>query len=218
MSAAMLQTIADDIWEKPCLAYHVQPSLEPETREAFEEVQRNIVESWPEPLNVGPKHGLHVTIYPLVPVKGAFDKDAYWQGIARQSQNLVEDLCHGHRPLELRFSRLRVTDTAIIATATEATGLIDAIRGRIVSDISPPPGHKPIIYDLIHTTLARYRTRASIPDDVVHRIENLPVSITAPVAQIRLVRETQFPCLVTDELASIPLIGSEAWDVGVPRL
>jgi hypothetical protein len=207
MSAAMLQTIADDIWGKPCLAYHVQPSLEPETREAFEEVQRSIAGHWPEPLNIGPKHGLHVTIYPLVPVKGAFDKDAYWQGIARQSQSMVEDLCAGHRPLELRFSRLKVTDTAIIATATEETGLIDAIRSRIVSDIPPPPGHRPIIYDLIHTTLARYRTRASIPDDVVRRVENLPVSITAPVAQIRLVRETLFPCLTTDEIASIPLIG-----------
>jgi hypothetical protein len=207
MSAAMLQTIADDLWGKPCLAHHVQPSLEPETREAFEEVQRSIAERWPEPLHIGPKHGLHVTIYPLVPVKGSFDKHAYWQDIARQSQSLLEDLCASRQSLELRFSRLKVTDTAIIATATEETGLIEAIRNRIVSDIPPPPGHKPIIYDLIHTTLARYRTRALIPDGVVRRIESLPVSITAPVTHVRLVREMLFPCLVTDELASIPLIG-----------
>lgn len=203
----MLQTIADDIWEKPCLAYHVQPGLEPEIRGAFAEVQRAIAELWPEPLHVGPKHGLHVTIYPLVPVKGAFDKDAYWKSIAGQSQSLVEDLCASHRSLELRFSRLKVTDTAIIATAIEETGLIGAIRDRIVSDIPPPPGHKPIIYDLIHTTLARYPTGASIPHAVVERIESLPVSITAPVSCIRLVRETLFPCLVTDEIASIPLMG-----------
>ena len=207
MSAAMLQTIADDIWGKPCLAHHVQPSLEPETREAFEAVQRNIAQLWPEPLQIGPKHGLHVTIYPLVPVKGSFDKDAYWQAIARQSRSLLQGLCAGRRTFELRFSGLKVTDTAIIATATEETGLIEAIRDKIVSDIPPPPGHRPIIYDLIHTTLARYRTRASIPDDVICRIESLPVSITAPVTHIRLVRETLFPCLVTDELASIPLTG-----------
>jgi len=201
----MLQTIADDIWEKPCLAYHVQPSLEPETREAFEAVQRAIAEHWPEPLHLGPKHGLHVTIYPLVPVKGSFDKNAYWQGIARQSRSLLEGLCTGHQTLELRFSRLKVTDTAIIATAAEETGLIDAIRNRIVTDIPPPPGHRPIIYDLIHTTLARYRTKASIPRDVIDRIESLPVSITASVKQIRLVRETLFPCLAMDEIAAIPL-------------
>lgn len=203
----MLQTIADDIWGQPCLAYHVQPSLEPETREAFEAVQRSIAEQWPEPLHIGPKPGLHVTIYPLVPVRGTFDKDAYWQGIARQSQSLLEDLCAGRQALELRFSRLKVTDTAIIAIATEETGLIAAIRDRIVSDIPPPPGHEPIIYDLIHSTLARYPTRTSIPDDVVGRIESLPVSIPASVSHIRLVRETLFPCLVTDEIASIPLTG-----------
>lgn len=201
----MLQTIADDIWEKPCLAYHVQPSLEPDTRQAFEAVQRAIAELWPEPLHVGPQHGLHVTIYPLVPVKGSFDKDTYWQGIARQSHSLLQELCTGHQTLELRFFRLKVTDTAIIATATEATGLIDAIRSRIVSDIPPPPGHKPIIYDLIHTTLARYRTSASLPRTVVDRVESLPVSIAAPVKRIRLVRETLFPCLATDEIAAIPL-------------
>jgi hypothetical protein len=204
----MLQTIADDIWGLPCLAYHVQPSLEPETREAFEAVQRAIAEHWPQPLHIGPKPGLHVTIYPLVTVKGDFDKDAYWQSIAQRSRGLLEDLCAGHRTLELRFSRLKVTDTAIIATATEETGLIEAIRERIVRDIPPPPGASPIIYDLIHSTLARYRTKASIPDDVVKRIERLPVSITAPVRQIRLVRETLFPCLETDEIAAIPLVGS----------
>lgn len=203
----MLQTIADDIWGQPCLAYHVQPSLEPETRAAFEEVQRAFVELWPEPLHVGPGHGLHVTIYPLVTVKGAFDKDAYWRGIAQRSRNLLEELCAGHQALALRFSRLKVTDTAIIVTATEETGLIEAIRERIVRELPPPPGQKPIIYDLIHSTLARYRTRASVPDRVVERVESLPVSITAPVRQIRLVRETLFPCLATDEIAAIPLNG-----------
>jgi 2'-5' RNA ligase superfamily protein len=201
----MLQTVADEIWGKSCLAYHVQPSLEPETREAFEGLQQAIAGIWQKPLHLGPKHGLHVTIYPLVPVKGNFDKTAYWQSIARRSQDLLEDLCTGRRSLELRFSRLKVTDTAIIVTATEESGLIEAIRRRIVSDIPPPPGHKPIIYDLIHSTLARYRTRAAIPKDLIERVEMLPVSIAAPVTQIRLVRETLFPCLATDEIASIPL-------------
>jgi hypothetical protein len=201
----MLQTIADDIWAQPCLAYHVQPSLEPDTRDAFESLQQTIVENWPEPLHVGPKHGLHVTIYPVVPVKGDFDKTAYWHSIAGRCQTLLEDLCRGHRTLELRFSRLKVTNTAIIVAATEETGLIEAIRQRVIRDIPPPPGQKPIVYDLIHSTLTRYRTSTLIPDEAVKRIESLPVSITAPVTRIRLIRETLFPCLVTDEIASIPL-------------
>lgn len=201
----MLQTIADDIWAQPCLAYHVQPSLQPETRDALESLQRTIAENWPETLHMGPRHGLHVTIYPLAPVKGDFDKTAYWHSIAGRCQSLLEDLCGGHRTLELRFSRLKVANTAIIVTATDETGLIEGIRQRIVGAIPPPPGQKPIIYDLIHSTLARYRTGGSIPHEMVERIESLPVSITAPVTHIRLIRETLFPCLETDEIASIPL-------------
>jgi hypothetical protein len=201
----MLQTIADDIWGLPCLAYHVQPSLEPETREAFKEVQRAIAERWPEPLHLVPGDGLHVTIYALVPVKASFDKEAYWQSIAGPSRCLLEELCSGHRALELRFSRIKVTDTAIIATATEETGLIEAIRQRIVRDIPPPPGREPLHYDLIHTTVARYRTSTSVTGSVVKGIENLPVSIRAPVARIKIIRETLFPCLVRDELASVSL-------------
>ncbi|MBM6582379.1 hypothetical protein ILT44_19420 [Microvirga sp. BT689] len=201
----MLQTIADDIWGLPCLAYHVQPSLEPETREAFGEVQRAIAERWPEPLHLVPEDGLHVTIYALVPVKVSFDKEAYWQSITRLSQGLLEELCLGHQALELRFSRLKVTDTAIIATATEETGLIQAIRHGIVREIPQPQGREPLHYDLIHTTLARYRTSAPVTGSVVKGVEDLPVSIRAPVARIKIIRETRFPCLVRDELASVPL-------------
>ncbi|MBB4039057.1 hypothetical protein GGR34_000692 [Microvirga flocculans] len=201
----MMQTIADDIWGLPCLAYHVQPSLTAGTRDAFERLQRIIAEQWPEPLHLCPLHGLHVTIYALVPVKAAFDKESYWQAIAEPCRDLLETLCARHEALELQFSRLKVTDTAIIATATEKTGLIEAIRRRIAQDIPPPPGRKPLRYDLIHTTLARYRTAASVPDAVCERIEALPVDIRAPVAKIRLIRETLFPCVMTDDIAGFPL-------------
>src|SRR3712207_6136967 len=101
---------------------------------------------------------LHVTVYALVPVKGDFDKDAYWRRIAGPSLALVEELCAGHRPIELHFSRLKVTDTAIVAVAQEPSGLIEAIRDRVARTIPPPQGHAPLRYDLIHTTLARYRS------------------------------------------------------------
>jgi len=201
----MLQTIADDIWGRPCLAYHVQPSLDPETRQAFEGVQQAVRERWPDPLHLVPREGLHVTVYALIPVKAEFDKPAYWQTVAGPCGALLEELCSGHGPLKLHFSRLKVTDTAIIATATETTGLIETIRQRIAEVIPPPPGRQPLRYDLIHTTLARYQTSSSVPASLIDGIEALPLSIRAPVAGIKIIRETLFPCLVRDELARFPL-------------
>ena len=201
----MLQTIADDIWGQPCLAYHVQPHLSSETQAALAEVQRAIVERWPVPLFLAAPEALHVTLYALVQVKAEFDKDGYWNSIAEPCRALLEKLCTDHAPLGLRFSQLKVTDTAIIAVATDEAGLIDTIRKAIVETIPPPPGLKPIHYNLIHTTLARYQTADAVPDAIIEAIEAIPVSVTAPVERLKIIRETLFPCQELDEIFSLPL-------------
>ena len=201
----MLQTIADDIWGQPCLAYHVQPHLSSDTQAALAEVQRTIAERWPVPLFLAPPEALHVTLYALVQVKAEFDKEGYWNSIAEPCRALLEKLCTDHAPLGLRFSQLKVTDTAIIAVATDEAGLIDTIRKAIVETIPPPPGLKPIHYNLIHTTLARYRTADAIPDAVVKAVEAIPASVTAPVERLKIIRETLFPCQELDEISSFPL-------------
>ena len=201
----MLQTIADDLWGKPSLAYHVQPVLPAEALAALESLLGPIAGRWPAPLHLASRSMLHVTIYALVPVKGDFDKEAYWRSIADPTLALVEELCAGHGPIELHFSRLKVTDTAIVAVAQETSGLIEAIRGRIAGTLPPPPGREPLRYDLIHTTLARYRSSAPVPEAVVAEVESLPVSVHAPVKAIKLVRETLFPCQAVDEIAAVPL-------------
>jgi hypothetical protein len=203
----MLQTIADDLWGKPSLAYHVQPVLPAECSAALEGLLGPIAERWPAPLHLGSRQMLHVTIYALVPVKGDFDKEGYWRRIAAPSLALVEEFCAGHPPIELHFSRIKVTDTAIVAVAQETSGLIGAIRERIADTISPPLGREPLRYDLIHTTLARYRSSGPVPDAVVEAVESLPVSVHAPVKAIKLVRETLFPCQAVDEIAAVPLSG-----------
>lgn len=201
----MLQTIADDIWGQPCLAYHVQPDFSLETRTSLGELQKAIAGHWPVPLHFAPPEALHLTLYALANVKDKFDKEGYWSRIAEPCRALVEDFCAGHGPLELRFSRLKVTDTAIIAVATDATGLIMRLREKIAELIPPPPGLKPIRYNLIHSTLARYRTSDAVSDDVVQAVEAIPVSVTAPVERLKMVRETLFPCQDMDEIFSFPL-------------
>jgi hypothetical protein len=205
MRAGMLQTIADDIWGRPCLAYHVQPDLGAEARTSLAALQQRVAVYWPDPLHLCPVDALHVTIYALVPVEGDFDKEGYWRSIAEPCRVLLDDLCRGHGPLELRYFRLKVTDAAIIAVARDETGLIEAIRRQIAEHIPPPPGLKPLRYDLIHSTLARYRVSTPVPEATIGRIESLPVSIPAPVERIKIISETLFPCQNTSELASFPL-------------
>lgn len=201
----MLQTIADDIWGRPCLAYHVQPDLSLQTRTFLGALQEAVAERWPVPLHCAPPEALHVTLYALVQVKERFDKDGYWSRVAEPCRALLAELCAGHGPLELRFSRLKVTDTAIIAVATEETGLIARIRAAIAEVVPPPPGLAPLRYDLIHSTLARYRTSDPVPAPVIEAVEAIPVSVRASVERLKIIRETLFPCVAFDEIFSFPL-------------
>lgn len=211
----MIETIADDLWGKPCLAYHVQPTLRQETRAALADLQAALARRCPVPLHVAPPHALHVTIYALVPVKDRFDKEGYWNSIAGPSFSLVERICRGRPPIELHFSRLKVTDVAVIAVAEDDSGLIKALREAIAEELPPPPGLKPLRYDLVHTTLARYRSSEPLRQAEIERIEQMPVSIRSHVERIRIVRETLFPCLEADDIASVPLIERKA-ETGTP--
>jgi hypothetical protein len=202
----MLKTIADDIWGQPCLAFHVQPHLTAETQASLGELQKAVAAHWPHPLHTAPPEALHQTLYALANVKDRFDKEAYWRSIAEPCGEILDNICRGHGPIELMYSRLKVTDTAIIAVATESSGLIETIRHRIAELIPPPTGLKPMRYNLIHSTLARYRVSAEIPNETIAAIESLPVSVKARVVNIKLVRETLFPYQKHDELRSFPLV------------
>jgi len=90
--------------------------------------------------------------------------------------------------------------------AEERSGLIASIRDRIAEALPLPPGRRaPLRYDLVHSSLARYRSSTAVPDLAVARIEECPVSVRVPVGEIRLVRETLFPCQVVDDIASVRL-------------
>jgi len=201
----MLQTIADPIWGQPCLAYHVQPDLSLETRMALGELQNAIAGRWPVPLHFAPPDALHVTLYALIGVKDRFDKEGYWSRIAEPCRDLMTSHCAGHGPLSLQFSQLKVTDAAIIAVATDETGLIARLREAIAELIPPPPGLEPMRYNLIHSTLARHRTSDAVPEEAVKAVESIPVAVTAPVDRLRIIRETLFPCQAMDEIFSFPL-------------
>lgn len=202
----MLKTIADDIWGQSCLAFHVQPHLTAETQGSLGQIQKAIAAHWPHPLHTAPPEALHQTLYALANVKDRFDKEGYWRSIVEPCSEILDGLCRGHGVIELTYSRLKVTDTAIIAVATEPSGLVETIRHRIAELIPPPPGLKPMRYNLIHSTLARYQISAEIPDETVAAIESLPLAIKAPVASIKLVRETLFPCQEAAEIRLFPLI------------
>jgi hypothetical protein len=205
MPASAFVPTPDVIWGKPCLAYHIQPGFAEGAQERLHRLQQEVLGLWPEPLFSGPASSLHVTLYPLVPVPDGYDKDAYWRTIVAPARRILEEQCARAPVLTLRFRRLKVTPVAIIATAEDETGLFTRIRREVLSRIAPPPGRSHIHYDLVHTSLVRYRSQTPVPGAIRARLESLPVSVDAAVDRIRLFREVLFPCLDGEELEAFPL-------------
>jgi hypothetical protein len=205
MPPACLHPVPEDLWGLPALAVHVQPHVEPAAQEALHALQGEVALRWPAPLHRAPAAALHLTIYPLVPVRSAFDRDAYWAEIAAPAVELLRGLCAAAGPFRLRFERVQVAPAAIIAVARDGSGLIERIRRAVAETLPPPPGLAPMRYDLIHSTLARHAVPDPIPGAAVAALEAMPVAIDAPVARLKIVRETVYPCLAMHDLASFPL-------------
>ncbi|MCB5173823.1 enolase-like domain-containing protein [Microvirga lenta] len=200
-----LLPIVDTLYGKPCLAIHVQPQLAPDAQEKLHALQQAAIAHWPRAFHEAPPHAFHVTVYPLVPTTDGFDKEAYWSTIAEPARRLVEELGSGAGPLVLDFFELKVMPVGVIAVAREESGLIGRIRDRILATLPPPPGHEHRHYDLVHTTLARFSDPSPVPAAVVQRIEAVPVALPVRIERLKIFRETLFPCLVGEELASVSL-------------
>jgi hypothetical protein len=93
----------------------------------------------------------------------------------------------------------------VIAIAQDETGQIERLREKIVGTLPPPAGMEHRRYDMIHSTLARFSVARPMPDAVVEKIEGLPITLSVQVERFRIFRETLFPCLVGDEIVSVPL-------------
>ncbi len=205
MPDAGLAVVADVTWGMHCLAYNVQGQFSDAALQEIALLQNEVLTHVPLPLNVSPPHALHLSIYAPVPVRWPDSgKGDYWQEIAARTRADLEDLCTSQRSFTLHFDTLRVSPSAIIAVASGVPELVAAIRERF----SQAPGHpcwpRPM-YDIAHTTLARFSADGVLPEPIIHQLSTKPISVMASVIRIQLVRETVYPSLQVDTLTSYDL-------------
>lgn len=205
MSVGGIRTAPDEKWGKPCLAYNVQVRFSADALDEIVRLQDGLQALSPSPLHLSPRDSLHVSIYALVPVRWPdAGKADYWRAMSAPAMSALRTLCADRRRFALRFERLRMTPSAIIAIATETPDLIADIRGHF----DRLPGHprlpKPR-YDIVHTTLARFGSEAHVPEAVVRRISVMEMSLAADIDQVQLVCERVYPSLELDDLARFDL-------------
>ncbi|WP_374466267.1 2'-5' RNA ligase family protein [Ferrovibrio sp.] len=198
----------DPFWQQPARSYGVAALAPAGTQGALQPVLAQIAATaMPCGLRLVPSSHQHLSIYAVAPVRQNFDKDAYWAANAAKVETELRAWAATLPPVMLRFSGLRATPTAVIAVADDSSEAAEAVWGlrRHLAAILPPPPDGAPRYDLIHITLARYAAPDMLPPDFAARIAALPVDLEFPLQQVVLLRETRYPALEFDILATLPL-------------
>jgi hypothetical protein len=200
-----LLLIGDDMWGAPCLAYNLQAHFSDDALRMISVAQTGLEQMFPYPLNLCPLTSLHVSVYGLVPVVWADPgKEEYWQEISTKVIADLGRLCEGSHAFQLQFSRLRVTPRAVIAIAADPSGTIEKIREHF-HQTARHPALPMQSYDIVHTTLARFRFNAFLPNEGLAQIESRQISIPAAITHLKIVRERIYPSIEFDNITSMRL-------------
>jgi len=180
-------------WGEPCLAYLLFFQPDPDATVAFGALQDILLGLEPSLLRQ-PAHALHVSSAFLVPVSGETDlpKDEIWQARGADWVRVIAGATAAMTPFRLRFSRLMVTDAAVIAVADQPNPISELRRVLTAALDLPWPITKG---ELVHTTLFRFSAALADPARLLRRAGDLETRIETGVPELQLVRETTFPSL-----------------------
>jgi hypothetical protein len=153
-----------------------------------------------------PEAQLHTSVAWLLPVGRDFSepKDALWAEHGEDWLKIIAAITEGIRPMRLRYRRLVITDSAIIAVAEEPNP-VGALRRDLTVALGLP---WPITYSsvgIVHTTLFRYRHPLSDAAGLLRRLEAMPVAIETEVSELLMVRESMYFTFCYEVLQRLPL-------------
>ncbi len=194
----------DPLLGRDCRAYVVQADLAARCRVALAAVQESL-RGGLRGVFVCPPSTLHVSVAVLLSVRKDYSpsKDALWDRWGRLWCAELDGLVGGLAPFDLRFTRLGISEAAVVALA-DPVPAIDAIR-QLAAQLQQRAGlvaHQPAI---VHCTLLRY-LRSGEDLSVLRRLaaEARPVC-SSPVSELAMRRELVYPSLASQALAELPL-------------
>jgi hypothetical protein len=202
---ARMQVTRETRWATPCEAYNVQLSLCDASE--LPALQAELARCCPLPLHLVPRASFHVSVFSLIHFSWVHpDKRGLWRALEAGALAALTPLV-ARPPLALRFSRLRVTENALIALADDEANWIASVRSALagVTAAHAIPTRR---YDVVHTTLARFAQSGQLSRHACGALEALSVDVPYLIPTLQIVRETTYPTLAFELLRELPLAGS----------
>ena len=199
---------ADPLWLHDCRAYVVQADLGEECRTRLAAVQERLSGVLDGTVECPPA-SLHVTVAVLLSVRRDYpsSKDTLWELWGRHWGEELRYLADRLPRFELRFDRLEVSETAVIALAARVP-VIDVFRRRaaVLQRAAGIASYQPSI---VHCTLLRYARSGLELSELALVAAGARCRARSLVAHLTVRRERVYPNVVSDDLDRLLLGGGQ---------
>jgi 2'-5' RNA ligase len=189
-----------------CRAYVVQADLDEECRRRLAEAQDRLAGVLPGSV-VCPPASLHVSVAVLLSVRRDYPapKDALWAQWGSRWCDQLRALAEGFEPFELRFERLEVSESAVIALAGPVAA-VESLRRRAAA-LQRDAGLVAYQPSIVHCTLLRYGTTGLQLDELGRVASATPVRARTVVTHLTVRRELVYPSVVSEAVDRFDLRG-----------
>ena len=195
---------ADPLLNASCSAFHLQYQPSNEFVRRIIAAQDLVKPVSNDILFRCPPASLHMTVLTLLPARPetSGEADAAWNESGCLWADKIAKVCSAQSPFDVQFETIEVSSRAIFLKG-QLKSVLERLRNAIVEEIAPF-GSPLIVPNIAHISLFRFlRTRPNIQV----QIPVMPPGdgTTARVETIVLTKETRYPSLERDLLASFEL-------------
>lgn len=153
-----------------------------------------------------PSDALHVTLLDwLAPLADyGNDKDRLFEEIFPKYDKALSEILDKVNPVDLNFSRLVVSSSAVAIVADEeCTKILNDVRQKFLDKIELLPSTKQPP-NIVHSTIIRFVGEAAVAS-VKNFASTLDFSFNNTISEFQLVRETSLPMLKYSAVKKYPL-------------
>ena len=191
-----LTTNSSDYLGKSAVGYMINTLLSESSQNEIKKLQEKFVTEFGDLVWTTPLDALHITLLDLLAplVDYDNDKNTLFENLGSQYNKALEEVLRETGPIDLTFSNMSVSSSAVIIVADESsTQAINNLRQKFLSKIELLPNTKQPP-NIVHSTIIRFVGKAAV-GNVQNFASNLDFSFVEQIKSFQLVRESKLPML-----------------------
>lgn len=196
----------DQTWGKEIWGITLQIDLGEEVRDQLTEYQKQLSILEPENLLLLPRSYQHISFNQVIFWGGNYKngRQETWKSVSQEFLSKFKKLDNLFDSFKVTFSKLIATTGGIIWCGYDENNEMEKIRNDFLR-LLPFPQETNKLNHIVHTTVARFKTKLKSPNQIIDFTINHKESVSMKVNKIILRNELIFPSIKTKDISFINL-------------